>query len=104
MPLSNSHSKPVHSEAYPSVAGKLKAQEFMNDPQFKRLPRLVAACARAGWFQGKVAKEELRRVAQEYQKADGCQGSVFFLITGGVASLSPTPAMSCRVVVLTPPA
>jgi len=24
----------------------------MNDPQFKRLPRLVAAYARAGWFQG----------------------------------------------------
>lgn len=23
----------------------------MNDPQFKRLPRLVAAYARAGWFQ-----------------------------------------------------
>jgi hypothetical protein len=26
----------------------------MNDAQFKRLPRLVAACARAGWFQGTV--------------------------------------------------
>jgi len=24
----------------------------MNDPQFKRLPRLVGAYARAGWFQG----------------------------------------------------
>jgi hypothetical protein len=51
------HSIPVHLEMHIhgvliQVAPKLKAQGFMNDPQFKRLPRLVAACARAGWYQG----------------------------------------------------
>lgn len=32
----------------------MTATEFMNDPQFKRLPRIVAAYARAGWFEGGV--------------------------------------------------
>ena len=40
------------AHAFVSIGHTLKAQSFMNDPQFRRLPRLVAAYARAGWFQG----------------------------------------------------
>jgi len=40
------------AHAFVAIGHTLKSQDFMNDPQFRRLPRLVGAYARAGWFQG----------------------------------------------------
>jgi len=42
------------AHAIVALAHTAKSKDFLSDPQFKRLPRLVAAYPRAGWFQGSV--------------------------------------------------
>jgi len=54
MSLSRSLQVTAAAFAFVSVGHTIKAQEFMNDPQFKRLPRFVSMYSRAGWYQGSV--------------------------------------------------
>jgi hypothetical protein len=66
---------------------KRKAQGFMSDAQFQRLPRLVSALARAGWFQGTVHPMWLWEDFHGYLTnanigSSWVAGSVFFLIAG----------------------
>lgn len=63
----------------------------MNDPQFRRLPRLVGTCATVGWYQG-TSSLPGSDVGACAGTANTWTGSVFFLITG--ENCSPNPRTS----------